>query len=182
MRSRLSAAYKGLQALLLREGAIDFRSGQTFDQIVFFDEGVDIHHIFPKAWCELQKLPASLYDSVVNKTPLGYRTNRIIGGVAPSNYLEKLEKGKVGTNGQIIEPPIDKAALAEYLKSHRIPVPELYSDDFADFIKARQKLLMEMVSRVTGHAAQTPNEPADEGDDIPTAMAHDSGLELIEAE
>lgn len=52
MRSRLSAAYKGLQALLLRQGAIDFRSGQAFDQIVFFDEAVDIHHIFPKAWCE----------------------------------------------------------------------------------------------------------------------------------
>jgi len=182
MRSRLSAAYKGLQALLLREGAIDFRSGQAFDQTVFFDEGVDIHHIFPKAWCVLQQLPASLYDSVVNKTPLGYRTNRIIGGVAPSSYLEKLEKGKAGTNGQIIEPPIDKAALAEYLKSHCIPVPELYSNDFSGFMKARQKLLMELVSRITGHAAPTTDEPADEGDDIPIAMAHDSGLELIEAD
>lgn len=182
MRSRLSAAYKGLQALLQREGAIDFRSGQAFDQIVFFDEGVDIHHIFPKAWCESQKLPASLYDSVVNKTPLGYRTNRIIGGVAPSSYLEKLERGKAGTNGEIIEPPIDKAALAEYLKSHCIPVPELYSDDFAGFMKGRQKLLMELVSRITGHAAMTTDEPADEGDDIPTAMAHDSGLELIEVD
>lgn len=184
MRSRLSAAYKGLQALLLREGAIDFRSGQAFDQIVFFDEGVDIHHIFPKAWCESQtpKLPTSLYDSVVNKTPLGYRTNRIIGGVAPSSYLEKLEKGKIGTNGQIIEPPIDKAALADYLKSHCIPVPELYADDFAGFMKARQKLLMEMVSRITGHAAPIIELTVDEGEDIPTAMAHDSGLELIEAE
>lgn len=184
MRSRLSAAYKGLQALLLREGAIDFRSGQAFDQIVFFDEGVDIHHIFPKAWCESQtpKLPASLYDSVVNKTPLGYRTNRIIGGVAPSSYLEKLEKGKDGTNGQIIEPPIDKAALADYLKSHCIPVQELYADDFAGFMKARQKLLMELVSRITGHAAPITEPTADEGEDIPTSMAHDSGLELIEAE
>ena len=184
MRSRLSAAYKGLQALLLREGAIDFRSGQAFDQIVFFDEGVDIHHIFPKAWCESQmpKLPASLYDSVVNKTPLGYRTNRIIGGVAPSSYLEKLEKGKGGTNGQIIEPPIDKAALADYLKSHCIPVKELYADDFAGFMKARQKLLMELVSRITGHAAPITEPTADEGEDIPTSMAHDSGLELIEAE
>jgi len=45
MRSRLSAAYKGLQALLMREGARDFRSGQAFDQTVFFDESVDIHHI-----------------------------------------------------------------------------------------------------------------------------------------
>ena len=182
MRSRLSAAYKGLQALLLREGAIDFRSGQAFEQIVFFDEGVDIHHIFPKAWCESQKLPASLYDSVVNKTPLGYRTNRIIGGVAPSSYLEKLGKGKAGTNGQIIEPPIDKAALANYLQTHCIPVPELYANDFAGFMKARQKLLMEMVSRITLHAAPTTDEPADEGEDIPTAMAHDSGLELIETD
>ena len=182
MRSRLSAAYKGLQALLLREGAIDFRSGQAFDQIVFFDEGVDIHHIFPKAWCESQKLPASLYDSVVNKTPLGYRTNRIIGGVAPSSYLEKLEKGKAGANGQIIEPPIDKAALTNYLQTHCIPVPELYANDFAGFMKARQKLLMEMVSRITLHTAPTTDEPADEGEDIPTAMAHDSGLELIETD
>lgn len=184
MRSRLSAAYKGLQALLLRQGAIDFRSGQAFDQIVFFDEAVDIHHIFPKAWCESQtpKLPASLYDSVVNKTPLGYRTNRIIGGVAPSSYLEKLEKGKAGPNGQIIEPPINKAALANYLQTHCIPVPELYANDFVGFMKARQKLLMELVSRITGHATPTIAEVEEEGEDIPTSMAHDSGLEIIEAE
>lgn len=182
MRSRLSAAYKGLQALLLREGAIDFRSGQAFDQIVFFDEAVDIHHIFPKAWCESQKLPASLYDSVVNKTPLGYRTNRIIGGVAPSNYLEKLENGKTGPQGQIIEPPIEKTALAEHLKSHCIPVPELYTNDFGGFMKARQKLLMELVSRITGHAVPTSDEASDEGEDIPAAMAHDSGLELVEGD
>ena len=113
---------------------------------------------------------------MVNKTPLSYRTNRIIGGVAPSSYLEKLEKGKAGANGQIIEPPIDKAALASYLQTHCIPVPELYANDFAGFMKARQKLLMELVARITGHAAPTTDEPADEGEDIPTAMAHDSGL------
>lgn len=182
MRSRLSAAYKGLQALLLREGAIDFRSGQAFDQTVFFDEGVDIHHIFPKAWCESQtpKLPASLYDSVVNKTPLGYRTNRIIGGVAPSVYLKKLEDGREGANAQIIEPPIDKTALANYLRTHCIPVPELYANDFTAFMKARQKLLMDLVSRTTGHVVPTTTEVEEEGVDIPTSMAHDSGLELLE--
>lgn len=182
MRSRLSAAYKGLQSLLLREGAIDFRSGQPFHQLVFFDEAIDIHHIFPKKWCDDQKLPASLYDSVVNKTPLGYRTNRIIGGDAPSLYLGKLEKGKAGPNGQIIEPSIDKVALANYLQTHCIPVPELYANDFAGFMKARQKLLMELVSRITGHAAPTTDEPADEGEDIPSSMAHDSGIELVEAD
>jgi hypothetical protein len=36
------------------EGAIDFRSGQSYGQTVFFDEGVDIHHIFPQDWCKKQ--------------------------------------------------------------------------------------------------------------------------------
>jgi hypothetical protein len=182
MRSRLSAAYKGLQALLLRQGAIDFRSGQAYDQAVFFDEAVDIHHIFPKAWCESQGLPAQIYDSVVNKTPLGYRTNRIIGGVAPSIYLEKLEKGKAGPNGQVIEPPIDKAALCSYLETHCIPVQELYANNFHGFIKARQMRLLDMVAQITGHIVSAIDEAMEEGDEIPTSIAHDSGLEIIEAD
>ena len=52
MRTRLSAAYKGVHALLMREGARDFRTGESFNQAIFFDEGVDIHHIFPEAWCK----------------------------------------------------------------------------------------------------------------------------------
>lgn len=51
LRTRLSAAYKGIHALLMAKGAIDFRSGQPFGQTVFFDEYVDIHHAFPQDWC-----------------------------------------------------------------------------------------------------------------------------------
>lgn len=182
MRSRLSAAYKGLQALLLREGAIDFRSGQSFDQTIFFDEGVDIHHIFPKAWCESQKLPASLYDSVVNKTPLSYRTNRIIGGGAPSIYLERLEQGRTGPNGQIVEPPIDKAILEGYLQTHCIPVGELYVNDFHAFIKKRQHLLMALVSQVTQHPVPNFAQPAEEGEELSSSIARDSGNEVAEAD
>ncbi|WP_305041773.1 GmrSD restriction endonuclease domain-containing protein [Geoalkalibacter sp.] len=182
MRSRLSAAYKGLHALLMREGARDFRSGQTYDQTVFFDEDVDIHHIFPKAWCESQKIPASAYDSVINKTPLGYRTNRIIGGVAPSVYLEKLENGKLGPSGEIIEPPIDKIALESYLESHGIPAPALYANDFQGFFKERQRRLLELVTRITGHAAPVVAQSPDEGEELPSSIAHDSGLEIIEVD
>ncbi len=52
MRMRLSAAYKGVNVLLMNEGAQDFRSGQKFDHTVFFGENVDIHHIFPQDWCK----------------------------------------------------------------------------------------------------------------------------------
>jgi len=48
--------------------------------------------------------------------------------------------------------------------------------------KARQKLLMELVSRITGHAVPTTAEAEEDGDDIPASMAHDSGLEFVEAD
>lgn len=191
MRSRLSAAYKGLNALLMREGARDFRSGQPFDQAVFFDEAVDIHHIFPKKWCEENlpkkwceehELPQGVYDSVVNKTPLSYRTNRIIGGVAPSEYLQKLEQGRIAANGQILEPPIAQAVLNGHLRSHCIPVNELRSDDFHGFIQARQRALLSLVSRITGQVPQVEMQPVEEGEELPSGIAHDSGLEPIESE
>jgi hypothetical protein len=104
MRMRLSAAYKGLNALFalfMKEGAQDFRSGQKFDHTVIFGENVDIHHIFPQHWCKDHKIKPKVFDSIINKTPLTYRTNRKIGGVAPSEYLSKLETGTDTT------PPIE---------------------------------------------------------------------------
>jgi len=79
MRMRLSAAYKGVNALLMKEGAQDFRSGQKFDHaIFFFCENVDIRHVFPQNWCKGQGIKPAVYDSIINKTPLAYRTNRTI--------------------------------------------------------------------------------------------------------
>lgn len=70
MRMRLSAAYKGVNALLMKEGAQDFRSGQKFDHTVFFGENVDIHHIFPQDWCKTKGIKPKVFDSIINKTPL----------------------------------------------------------------------------------------------------------------
>lgn len=50
MTSRLSAAYKGVHSLLMHKQARDFLSGQSYNQTSYFDEAVDIHHIFPRAW------------------------------------------------------------------------------------------------------------------------------------
>src|SRR5208337_1509750 len=51
LKTRNSAAYKGLYALLLKEGGLDLRSGETINQQSYFDEKIDIHHIFPQKWC-----------------------------------------------------------------------------------------------------------------------------------
>lgn len=159
MRMRLSAAYKGVNALLMKEGAKDFRSGQNFDHAVFFGENVDIHHIFPKDWCKKQNIKPGVYDSIINKTPLSYRTNRIIGGVAPSEYLAELERGDAKT------PPIERERLDAYLGSHLIDATLLRSDKFDAFMIDRQTRLLSLIEQAMGKAAYI-GDVQEEGDDV----------------
>ena len=69
---------------------------------------------FPQDWCKKHGIKPSVFDSIINKTQLSYRTNRMIGGVAPSEYLAKLEKGNETT------PAIEHERLDGHLSSHLI--------------------------------------------------------------
>jgi hypothetical protein len=159
MRMRLSAAYKGVNALLMKVGAQDFRSGQKFDHTVFFGENVDIHHIFPQDWCKKHGIKPKVYDSIINKTPLSYRTNRIIGGVAPSEYIVKLERGNDTT------PPIESQKLDGYLKTHLIDSSLLRADRLDDFMADRQRQLLSLIEQATGKVAYAGSYP-EEGEDV----------------
>ncbi|GAH22016.1 unnamed protein product, partial [marine sediment metagenome] len=90
LKSRLSAAYKGLYAILIRDGGLDFLSGVPINIQTYFYERIDIHHIFPKDYCKKPDSGAHDYDSIINKAPISTMTNRIIGGNAPKIYLKKL--------------------------------------------------------------------------------------------
>ena len=140
LQSRLSAAYKGIMALILKNHCKDFISGREMDFVVYKAENIDIHHIFPRAYCEKQNYNKTLWNSVVNKTPISYSTNREIGGVSPNTYLTKIEgKGKVTSDD-----------LNEYLKSHLIDVDCCRTDDFKQHIIKRAKLLLSAIENATG--------------------------------
>lgn len=162
LRSRLSAAYKGVHALLMVEGARDLRSGQPFEQSVYSDERVDIHHVFPKVWCERRGLAPGRTDSIVNKSPLSARTNRIIGGEAPSRYLPRIAK----------DAGVDEATVDATLASHGIAATHLRADDFEAFFEARANALLLLIGRAMGTSvtrasafAEPEGEPLDEGDE-----------------
>lgn len=142
LQSRLAAAYKGLAALLMKHGGRDFVSGTPIDLNSYFNNAIDIHHIFPRAWCEKQKLPKDKWNSVINKAPLAASTNRFISGDAPSIYLGRIQKAK-----QV--PP---NSLDEFLVSHVIPVPALRGDDFDGFIRLRAAALLGLIEQATGKA------------------------------
>jgi hypothetical protein len=148
LRSRNSAAYKGLYALLMRDGARDFRTGEPIEAQTFFDDTVDIHHIFPERWCKAAGLAPGICNSVINKTALAARTNRQIGGRAPSAYLPAIESSA----------GIDRARMDEILRSHCIEPALLRADNFWDFFAARAEALLQRIEAATGKKIQ--REPA----------------------
>lgn len=142
LSSRLSAAYKGINVLVLREGAKDFFWKANIRELDADEVALDIHHIFPRDWCEKKGISRKTYDSIINKTPISYKANRMIGGIAPSLYLAKLQKHK-----QVL---VNDAAMDELLNSHRIPAQTLREDDFESFYERRKQALLELIEQTMG--------------------------------
>lgn len=140
LRSRNSAAYKGLNALILREGAEDFFWKESIRELSYVEISLDIHHIFPKAWCEEKEINRKHYDSVVNKTPISYKANRMIGRKAPSEYIKKIQ-----THDQV---NLNDESFDRILISHRIEPMNLRSDDFFSFYKERKRSLLILIEDV----------------------------------
>lgn len=125
--------------MVLRDGCQDFRSGEPIDVAKFFDENVDIHHIFPKAWCK-GKVDSARTESFVNKTAIAAKTNNIIGGKAPSVYLQALESAA----------SISEERMDEILRSHVIEPVALRLDDFDEFFKLRTEELLGRIENAMG--------------------------------
>ena len=135
LRTRNSAAYKGIYALLMRTGCIDFRSGNPISVHTYFDEQIDVHHIFPQKWCQKKQIPREEYDCVLNKTALSARTNRIIGDKAPSDYLRKIQSAA----------GIQEARMNEILLSHRIDSEVIRNNDFHTFLNLRRESIIKLI-------------------------------------
>ena len=140
LRSRASAAYKGVYALQMKNGAADWISGEPLTVANYSDEHIDIHHIFPVAWCRTAapEVPRGLYDSIINKTPIDSTTNRIIGGRAPSRYLP------------MIRAKVPSGMTEALLESHWLDATHLAADNFAESFVARGEAILELIGKAMG--------------------------------
>lgn len=142
LRSRLSAAYKGINILVLREGSKDWFWKASIRELDASEIALDIHHIFPRNWCDIQGIPRDEYDSILNKTPISYKANRKIGGDAPSEYLPRIQQEKhVG---------LSDGEMNALLASHAISPEILRSDEFTNFIEDRRGRLAALIEKAMG--------------------------------
>lgn len=154
LTSRLSAAYKGINVLVLREGAQDFFWKASIKELDAQEIVLDIHHIYPRAWCQTQGIPKQQYDTIVNKTPISYKANRKIGKMPPSEYLQKLQDHP--------QVQLNDAAMNEIVQSHRVPSGRLREDDFEGFYHERKQALLKLIATAMGK--QVISEGIEEAD------------------
>lgn len=169
LRRRNAAAYKGIYALLLDNGARDWMEDKALDMVQYATLQTDIHHIFPRAWCNQRGIDDERRESIVNKTAITGRTNRTIGGAAPSKYLAAVES----------KAQIPAAQLDAILATHLIDSELLREDDFDAFFVSRRELLCRLIEEAMektvprdvdeGHSSEGSEEfevdPAEVGTD-----------------
>ena len=120
----------------------------------YFDESIDIHHVFPQKWSREQGIEPARCDSIINKTPLTARTNRSIGGDAPGKYLERIASAGV-----------PREVLDGYLQSHLIDPEHMWAGDFHQYFSARQSALLDRIRTVMGK--QIGSDDIEEPDEAP---------------
>jgi hypothetical protein len=168
LRTRNSAAYKGIYALLMREDCVDWMFDQSIDLASFFDQSLDIHHIFPKAWCA-SRIDPGRRESIVNKTALSYKTNRIIGGNAPSKYLPIVER----------RSGLTPEKLNRILMGHAIDPDLLRSDDFDAFFDARTTSLLSLIGSAMGKELFLQDQEPEGPEDFEEEVADPEDEDLI---
>ncbi|CAO5146994.1 GmrSD restriction endonucleases N-terminal domain-containing protein [Frankia sp. AiPs1] len=144
LATRNSAAYKGIFALLLKQGCYDwYRTGEPINADILLGESVEFHLVFPKGWFERFHRRDSRMSSVVNKTPLSFRANRTIGTRSPATYLEMFAR--------------ESGALTDWVddlvSTHRIDPKTLRAADFDAFYRDRTNQLLTLVERAMGKRA-----------------------------
>ena len=152
LRARVSAAYKAIHGLLMRHGCRDFIHGEPVELMTYFQRKMDIHHVFPRAWCLKRGIKPRIFNSIVNKTALSKASNIAIGGDAPSVYLKRIES----------KTSITSAQLDDLLRTHLIEPELLRADDFEGFFEARIRALSGLISSAMGKPVVEdvgPNEP-----------------------
>ena len=146
-----SAIYKGIMCLVTKKGALDFVRDDPPDYSKLED-----HHIFPKSKAKQYGAEDDI-DSILNRTLIFEKTNLWITNKDPSDYLSEI------MNIQKIDEQEMRKRLATHLISSEA-FDCMLKNDFAGFIKAREKTILEEMNKMAGVAAN----------EIPTQTSKDT--------
>ena len=135
-----TGVWKGVFALLMGRGARDWRTGQQFDRWTFDELGCNFHQIFPSRWCRERGISPVLSDSVLNRTPMGRRTEVVIGDTPPSRYLPRVQSKSL----------MGDEEFDAMLNTHLLQAEHLHSSNAEAFFVDRRERFLTMIEEAIG--------------------------------
>ncbi|MEV8030832.1 DUF262 domain-containing protein [Streptomyces sp. NPDC086182] len=152
LKTRNSAAYKGIYALLIRQGAVDWHyTDGPMPPGLLVEYGVDVRQVFPKNWVRRnldESYPAS---SIINKTPLSLRAAQALNG-APAAFLEPLAAAA----------DMRPEWFDDVISTHLIDAKALRANDYVTFFEARAAALEDLVYQAMGKRTTVVRDTPDE--------------------
>jgi hypothetical protein len=140
LTTRNSAAYKGIYALLVKQGAVDWYYNEApLNPASLLQYSVSVRQVFPKGWFSRKGPSDQRANSIVNKTPLSYRAGRSMTG-PPSSYLKSLAA----------ESGMRPEWFDDVIATHLMDPIALYEEDFERFYADRSRQLLELVNTAMG--------------------------------
>ncbi|MCS4489774.1 DUF262 domain-containing protein [Corynebacterium sp. ES2775-CONJ] len=138
-----SGLYKGIYALIMGRGAIDWRSNSRFDGENFHALSTHFRKIFPTEWCAENGIEEFLSDSVLNRTPMSRRTYVMLEQNSPARYLHRIQ----------LKSLLDDAEFDAVLNSHLIDSHLLFSANAREFFHDRRHKILKMIESAMGVTA-----------------------------
>ncbi|ALC05665.1 hypothetical protein CDES_06185 [Corynebacterium deserti GIMN1.010] len=135
-----TGVWKGIFALLMGRGARDWRTGQQFDRWTFDELGCNFLQIFPSKWCKERGIDPVLTESVLNRTPMGRRTEVVIGDTPPSRYLSRVQSKSL----------MGDEEFDRMLDTHLLHSEDLHSSNTDHFFADRRENFIAMVEEAIG--------------------------------
>nr|VDG63827.1 Uncharacterized conserved protein [Streptococcus thermophilus] len=139
-----SGVYRGLFSLLMARGARDWRTGKLFDGTTVAELQPGFYQVFPPGFCRVHNVDPQLAGSVLNRTPLGKRTENVMEGNDPKRYLSRLQ------SKAIMEDDEFDALLA----THEIEPEYLFTSNWQAFFADRRERLLGMIEYAMNKPAQ----------------------------
>ena len=124
-----SGVFRGLYALLMARGARDWRTGKPFTRETIGELLPRFHPVFPREFCLAVGADEQLADSVLNRTPMGRRTDVVMEANEPKRYLPRLQSKSL----------MDDAEFDAMLEGHEIRPADLLHSDWDAFIAYRRE-------------------------------------------
>ncbi|ROR38149.1 GmrSD restriction endonuclease domain-containing protein [Kitasatospora cineracea] len=140
LTTRNSAAYKGIYALLIKQGAVDWHfTGAPLSPKRLDEHSVYVRQIFPKGWVSKTRGQTYPTNSIVNKTPLSYRASQAMTG-PPATYLPSL----------VAASDMRPEWFDDVIATHLIDPDALRNNDYERFYIDRSKQLVDLVQTAMG--------------------------------